>query len=580
MAKRRATRKYETLLEFLVDYSNSLLKDAIQLPPGSYRGELANEIKLDLSIPEIGRVGPLKAQVVFRDPSGMVAMRLPQMLPEVHEAYAKAQEKAKALVKPFIDTGLAILLDDHEEKIEALQEEWAQEKQGLLDEMQRRIAELEEQTEEKVKLMAAKLAAQQGSSGPVSTVLTRGFPIPDVSSKEAVFSGAIDAGDLTTFLIKAAADSWTGVLQIESGQGSRYGYFDNGGPVGWRSDPIQENEVLGVLLYKAKQITKEQLQQSLEFMEEKGIRQGEAFIQIGIMTFSQMVMVLGKQVEFILQQVRGLKEGSFNFYLLADLPERFVPPKVSTPDLLFKEYVKQAKETSNEDVYRSYAPKLNTYLAFSDLAKSVLGQIGFGKQERRLIEVIQSNSWRMREIFSVSPLSRGGTAAFIWACHHLGFFSYTKLEDESRTLARFTGLFDRKKQQIHGGTLFDLLEVHWICLPQEVEEAFQRMKKSYDPVKNPTMPSSLHTEAAFLLEHITDAHGILKDDKRRRSYRLKLIEKDMILQTAMLLSKKGEMAILRHDRREACACFSKALELIPGNQDYIAGLRRATAIGG
>ena len=66
MARRRATRKYESLVDFVKDYSQSLSSGAINLPAGSFRGELANEIKLDLSIPDFGRIGPITAQVIFR----------------------------------------------------------------------------------------------------------------------------------------------------------------------------------------------------------------------------------------------------------------------------------------------------------------------------------------------------------------------------------------------------------------------------------------------------------------------------------------------------------------------------------
>jgi len=45
-----------------------------------------------------------------------------------------------------------------------------------------------------------------------------------------------------------------------------------------------------------------------------------------------------------------------------------------------------------------------------------------------------------------------------------------------------------------------------------------------------------------------------------------------------LLGKKGEMAIMRKDRREASSCFSKAVELVPGEPLYRDGLRRSSGV--
>ena len=52
----------------------------------------------------------------------------------------------------------------------------------------------------------------------------------------------------------------------------------------------------------------------------------------------------------------------------------------------------------------------------------------------------------------------------------------------------------------------------------------------------------------------------------------------MIVQSAELLAKKGEMAIMRKDRRESTTCFAKALELIPGRPDFREGFQRASGI--
>ena len=72
---------------------------------------------------------------------------------------------------------------------------------------------------------------------------------------------------------------------------------------------------------QAKQITEEQVGESLRIMEEKQIRQGEAFMELKLITYPQLIMILGKQVEFIFDRTINMKTGSALFYELENLPE-------------------------------------------------------------------------------------------------------------------------------------------------------------------------------------------------------------------------------------------------------------------
>ena len=83
----------------------------------------------------------------------------------------------------------------------------------------------------------------------------------------------------------------------------------------------------------------------------------------------------------------------------------------------------------------------------------------------------------------------------------------------------------------------------------------------------------------YVRQRLEESYNVLGSDMQRREYRKELIEPVMIVQSAELLAKKGEMAIMRKDRREATTCFAKALELVPGNPPFRDGLQRArTAI--
>ena len=104
------------------------------------------------------------------------------------------------------------------------------------------------------------------------------------------------------------------------------------------------------------------------------------------------------------------------------------------------------------------------------------------------------------------------------------------------------------------------------------------MKKQYDIERF----SQLTSEQEELLEKIharfDEAFANLESDSSRRRYRAEVVEKDAIANSADMLGKQGEMAIMRRDRAAACGAFAKAAELVPGEASFRDGLRRATTI--
>ena len=104
------------------------------------------------------------------------------------------------------------------------------------------------------------------------------------------------------------------------------------------------------------------------------------------------------------------------------------------------------------------------------------------------------------------------------------------------------------------------------------------MKKQYDVERF----SQLSADQAETLEKIharfDEAFASLESDSSRRRYRAEVVEKDAIANSADMLGKQGEMAIMRRDRAAACGAFAKAAELVPGEASFRDGLRRATTI--
>ena len=258
-------------------------------------------------------------------------------------------------------------------------------------------------------------------------------------------------------MVGLAVEQSTGLLTIKYPDGTlRYGYWLRGGPVGWRTEPMKEDEVLGVLLYKAEQITAEQVKASLEIMKRDGCRQGEALVEMGILDFATLIRVLGKQNEFVLQQIMSDRQGEWTFHSLERLPEQFLTSPLKVVALLFRALYKHSREMRSAEINTRIEPNLDRYLAISEESNHVLTEMQLNAKEQGLIDVIQSNSWRLREVFSVSPMGRAQTSALLWCLDELSF-DMADQEDVSLTKARIAEQIERKKKQLRGN-YFDILE--------------------------------------------------------------------------------------------------------------------------
>lgn len=580
MATRRATRKFDSIHHFIDEYEKYMSTLSLSLPSDSYRGtEIASTIKLDLLIPDHGRLGPIHSTVVFRAPDGTVALQLSELPQSVIDLYDTLKNKVFGSVQTYIDSGIVVLKTEYDSVVNEL----TLLQEGLQDMISSAVEEALAQNkqihDDEMEALRTELANRPQSDGtPSKGTFQRGFFIPDVKALSPMLKCNIAKEDYRQFLIQIASQELTGLMVFNLGETMRYGFYSKGGPVGWRSEPMIQSEVLGMLLLQAGQLSEDQIQESLRLMQDKEIRQGKALLDMGLITYPQLTMILGKQTEFILEQTLNLSSGVVEFYELEELPEQFITPKIKLGTILFRRAYQASRKLTFEELGRSNATHLNQYVTFSNNFIGLSGTLGLSNEERKLVDIIGAKTWRLREIFTISPLSKGKTSSFIYAFNFLGFFNYSDKEDGARSRERFLDRLKAMNRIVQRGSFFDILEIHWICLPQEIETAFQKKTFEFSDAELGDYSVEFENEINKIRKRFNEGYRTLKDDQSRRAYRITLIEKDLILNSADLLSKKGEMAIMRFDKREACACFSKALELVPNHKQFRDGLLRSTAI--
>ncbi|MFH1467240.1 MAG: DUF4388 domain-containing protein [Pseudomonadota bacterium] len=570
MAVRQATRRYESLSEFLRDWRGTLSAGALALRPADLDGEAAPTLRVDLVLPLVGRLGPIPANVVSRQSDGSTYLQIPELPAEVKQGIDRLLGMVDDLAGYLVASGGYVSRADVDQAVQhavrLVQERANEEIQRLRRELAERPA-------------AGSAAAGGGQAGaPAARPGERGFVIPDLAGVEPLMEGALGDRSLRDAMVQLAIHRRTGVLVVIGEDGvRRFGFWERGGPVGFRVEPMDQGSVLGVLLYRAGKVDKAQLKQSLRIMEEQNIRQGEALIQLGVLSFPQLVLALQKQVELHLQKIMRVPEGFWAFFELEVLPERFITPPVNVPSILFRALLAYSRELSLEQIAEAHRPSMDRYVYFAEGVEDAVAEINFKAQERKFLEILASNSWRLREVFSVSNLSRTETSTVMWALAEMGFLDFRLEETMERFMGRVLRRVNQKTTQLKG-SLFDALELHWICLAPEVEIAHERIRREFTAREYQGLPPDLAEKVTRILARADEARAVLLDDRQRRTLRQEIIEKEMINASAEILAKKGEMAILKGDSKAAIDCWGKACELLPNNAEYRDGYNRARTL--
>ncbi len=572
MAVRQATRRFESVTEFLNVWQREIRGGALALTSDDLGGEeAAANLRVDLVMPIVGRLGPIPCQVVSRGADGSTYLKIPTMPDEVQKGIDSLMTVVDEITRYLIESGQHVPRAAMEHAVQQAVTAAQQQAQEELRQLRRELAE--------------RPATAEGAVGNEPKTVTtvrpgeRGFVIPDVSQLEPAMEGGLGDRSLRDGMVQMALHKVTGMLVVFSEDGvRRFGFWERGGPVGFRLEPIDQRSVLGVLLYRAGKVDKSQLKQSLVIMEQQSIRQGEALIQLGALNFPQLVMALQKQVELHLQKIMRITEGVWAFFPLEGLPERFITPPLNVPSILFRALLNYSRQLSMEQIAEAHRPNMDRYVYFAEGVADAAAEINFKGSERQFLEIMAGNSWRLRELFSVSNLSRTDTSAVVWALNEMGFLDFRKQETIERYIARVGHRIKQKVKQLRKGSLFDILEVHWICLQPEIDTAQKRIHAEFGGRDYERLPDDLAEQVKTILEAVDKAYARLSDERQRRTLRQELIEKDMIQASAEILAKKGEMAILKGDSKAALDCWGKACELLPNNGAFRDGYNRARGL--
>lgn len=551
MATRRATKQYADEQTFLQDYQENISKSAVTLDASCYRGELADNIKLDLRFADRSRIGPIEAQVIFRGDEGVVAVRLMEVPVELHQRYETIQQSFKSeddlILEQALATGQVVLKAEHDQQVEALQLE--------VETLRQQLAILVHKVEQ---------LEQTGIS-------RRGFQIPKIQGREPIFRGQM--AQWMNFLIQVQSNLRTGVAVIHVDGIERYALFQEGAIVAWKSDPVIEEETLGQLLLQGGRITNAQLKTALQTLQQSELRLGKILQSMNLLTESEVNGALHSQMLWIFQKVLSIQQGTFEFYTFDRLPELYPWKSIQPVVPLYAKLRETGLQRNPQQMVAQLNGVHNQRIQIQPSLAQLRDSIDWTRDEASWIDGLNNGARTVAQALQAASQKQVELAVMLWALLQMNFIQFVA---PAQKVEPIVGKLQEKIKQIQAGTHFDVLEVHWISTKSEIDAKYQLLMSELNVQGHPNVPSALQGKIPEILSGVYQAYAALQDDNARRTYRASIIESHHIAQAATLLGQQAQQALQNGDKRGSLAAFTKALELQPTEVKWVQGLREAT----
>lgn len=366
-------------------------------------------------------------------------------------------------------------------------------------------------------------------------------------------------------LWRAMSTGFTGAVQFQRDKLHKVVVFENGEPRLIRSNSARE--CLGRRLLASGRIERAALDESLRRSRDDGKRQGEVFVELGLMTAEEVDAELEAQAADKLLSVFAWESG----------------------DSWSQSGVTSLSHASPIDHWKPRA------MVLAGAARMTTGQVtkclnplGDGALQRIEVDLDEQAlaAPGVREF--LDALEPGATLADHVANHGRAIYGLwltgaLAIGDKSEAVE---GPDDPKVaelealcRQMQAQTFFEILDVTEQAAASEIRRAFLKNAKSYHPDRFSAEPEPVRKAAAQVFTLMSSAHDTLTDPDQRKEYMARLEkgsqtgqergEVVMILRAESLF-RDAEVHLRRRDHKGAADRLRQAIELNPKEGEFYA----------
>lgn len=377
---------------------------------------------------------------------------------------------------------------------------------------------------------------------------------------------------LIDFIIRSKQ---AGILSLEREGVHKRLSFLAGRLLNVESISIIEEECLGQILKQFGKISPEQLEESRRRMEAEDRKQGEILVEMGLITPNLLLGALKKQVEIKFCEIYEWEDGLYSFEKRCDFSYHdfdFNLPKLN--------YKMALERTDHELARLELQPYLDRFIYSKD-DDPFYAKVELPLDKKAHIYLQELNGTRtLRNSIAYSPVSKLATFRLLYAFQLAKLIEFKESKSIAEQQAKLEYEFERELNYVKTKDYFEILEIHWSVRPYEIDNSYKRLKGQYTLAESDKLATpKLLKLSREIMEYIEQAYSIISDETKRVYYRKEFLGETRMKMSAELQFKKGENFLFwKEDFDAAVYHLESAVDLAPGNADYLATLALATVV--
>jgi hypothetical protein len=379
-----------------------------------------------------------------------------------------------------------------------------------------------------------------------------------------------------------------GVIEVESGADRLSIWLHEGSVAFVVKKPLEEHLALGRLLINLKRLNEAGLRQALETAKQAKKPLGRTLVAMGLIKKADLSTAVREQMRVVLDAGFAWKSGRYEWQPWREPPGEADLILTKGIGILAHHFRGRYEALGSSEMEILFGQNMPRRAAPSDDLDRLAGVVQLQPKELRFIQHQLDGTRPMNDAVLGSPIGRLASLRLIGVLLSLGQLHFTdgkqKIMREATSVRREPSTFVRLKKELQerlgmfkGMNHFEILGVHWSAHHRGHKQAYDKLKKEFDPTKAPIRDTTddIRAIAKEINDLLDAAWATISSPEKRQSYRKELFDKTERQYAADMLVKQGEVALMRGNRVAAIEALETAVELEPSarNRQLLASAR-------